>query len=86
MKETKEENKETHERVRADRQLETQAAIVRIMKAEKHITHTQLVTRVIEATKKRGVLSIAEIKKQIDKLIEKDYIERTEGNAYDYVA
>ena len=66
-KETKEENKETHERVAADRAYETQAAIVRIMKARKTITHVNLVAEVIDATKSRGVLDLTDIKKNIEK-------------------
>ncbi|KAL8735506.1 MAG: hypothetical protein Q9181_002764 [Wetmoreana brouardii] len=86
-KETKEENKETHERVAADRAYETQAAIVRIMKARKTITHAELVMEVVGATKSRGVLDAGDIKKNIEKLIEKEYMEREEGrNAYSYLA
>ena len=103
MKETKEENKETHERVAADRHYETQAAIVRIMKSRKTIKHAELVAEVITATKSRGVLDPADIKKNIEKsvvtyqsllyitdifgrLIEKDYMERNDGNVYEYLA
>ena len=104
LKETKEENKETHERVAADRHYETQAAIVRIMKSRKKITHAELVAEVIKATKSRGVLDPVDIKKNIEKynladycfirhtltlyyrLIEKDYMEREEGNSYSYLA
>jgi cullin-4 len=86
LKETKEENKETHERIFEDRNFETQAAIVRIMKAKKKIGHQLLVAEVIEATRKRGVLDVAGIKKNIDKLIEKEYMERLEGNTYGYIA
>ncbi|EED22944.1 nuclear pore complex subunit Nup192, putative [Talaromyces stipitatus ATCC 10500] len=86
LKETKEENKTTHERVAADRHYETQAAIVRIMKSRKTITHAELVAEVIKATRSRGVLEPAEIKKNIEKLIEKDYMEREEGNRYSYLA
>lgn len=68
-KETKEENKETHERVAADRNYETQAAIVRIMKTRKTITHAELVSEVIVATKSRGVLDPSEIKKNIEKYV-----------------
>ena len=91
-KETKQENQQTHERVAADRNYETQAAIVRIMKSKKKITHAELVSEVITATKSRGVLDPADIKKNIEKyvgllplelngadihrLIEKDYMER----------
>ncbi|KAL4930852.1 uncharacterized protein BDV17DRAFT_280479 [Aspergillus undulatus] len=86
LKETKEENKTTHERVAADRHYETQAAIVRIMKSRKSITHAELVAEVIKATRSRGVLDPADIKKNIEKLIEKDYMEREDGNKYQYVA
>lgn len=106
LKETKEENKTTHERVAADRHYETQAAIVRIMKSRKSITHAELVAEVIKATRSRGVLDPSDIKKNIEKsvplpffffrrqianrglnrLIEKDYMERDDGNRYQYVA
>lgn len=112
LKETKEENKTTHERVAADRHLEAQAAIVRIMKGRKVITHTNLMKEVMEATRSRGALQPPEIKENIDKyvplsflpcsiprpfiyrldaysrnrLIDKDYMEREEGNQYRYVA
>ncbi|KAJ6119617.1 hypothetical protein N7523_003897 [Penicillium sp. IBT 18751x] len=87
LKETKEENKTTHERVAADRHYETQAAIVRIMKGTKEpITHPQLIADVIKATQHRGALQPADIKTNIEKLIEKDYMERVEGNKYSYVA
>ncbi|KAI8964120.1 Cullin-domain-containing protein [Daldinia sp. FL1419] len=85
LKETKEENQETHERVAQDRQFECQAAIVRIMKSRKTMTHVNLVTEVINQTKSRGAIEPAEIKKNIEKLIEKDYLER-EGGAYTYLA
>ncbi|KAH9884585.1 Cullin [Xylariomycetidae sp. FL2044] len=85
LKETKEENQQTHERVAQDRQFETQAAIVRIMKARKTMTHANLVAEVISQTRKRGAVEASEIKKNIEKLIEKDYLER-EGGAYVYLA
>ena len=66
-RETKQENKETHERVAADRNFETQAAIVRIMKSRKTITHAELISEVIVATRSRGVLDPADIKKNIEK-------------------
>ena len=67
LKETKEENKQTHERVSQDRQYEAQAAIVRIMKSRKAMSHALLVAEVIEQTRKRGQLTPQEIKKNIDK-------------------
>ncbi|KAG9700490.1 Cullin-domain-containing protein, partial [Aureobasidium melanogenum] len=86
LKETKEENKETHERVAEDRNFECQAAVVRVMKARKTIGHSELIAEVIKATRSRGVLDVKDIKKNIDRLIEKDYMEREEGNTYSYIA
>ncbi|KAI4765462.1 Cullin-domain-containing protein [Aureobasidium sp. EXF-12344] len=86
LKETKEENKETHERVAEDRNFECQAAVVRVMKARKTIGHSELIAEVIKATRSRGVLDVKDIKKNIDRLIEKDYMEREEGNMYSYIA
>ncbi|KAK6950192.1 hypothetical protein Daesc_008518 [Daldinia eschscholtzii] len=67
LKETKEENQETHERVAQDRQFECQAAIVRIMKSRKTMTHANLVAEVINQTKSRGAIEPSEIKKNIEK-------------------
>jgi cullin 4 len=67
LKETSEENQETHERVALDRQYETQAAIVRIMKSRKVMTHGNLVAEVINQTKSRGAIEMSEIKKNIEK-------------------
>jgi hypothetical protein len=67
LKETKQENKETHQRVAADRHYETQAAIVRIMKSRKTIGHNDLIIEVIKATRSRGVLDQSDIKKNIEK-------------------
>ncbi|KAL2133893.1 hypothetical protein VTI74DRAFT_1509 [Chaetomium olivicolor] len=85
LKETKEENRETHQRVAADRQFETQAAIVRIMKSRKTMTPAQLVSEVINQTKSRGAVDAGDIKANIEKLIEKDYIE-VENGSYVYLA
>lgn len=69
LKKTKAENKETHERVAANRRFETQAATIRIMKSRQTIKHAELVSEVIRATKSRGVLDLADINKNIDKYV-----------------
>ena len=66
LKETKEENKATNERVVQDRKFETQASIVRIMKSRKKMGHAELVAEVITMTKKRGSVEPAAIKKEIE--------------------
>ena len=86
LKETQQENKETHERVAEDRNFECQAAIVRILKSRKTISHSELISEVIKATISRGKLEVPDIKKNIDRLIEKDYMEREENNTYAYIA
>ena len=67
LKETKEENKATHERITQDRRFETQAAIVRIMKSRKTMGHAELVAEVINLTKKRGSVEPSAIKKEIER-------------------
>ncbi|KAF2466085.1 Cullin-domain-containing protein [Lindgomyces ingoldianus] len=86
LKETLAENKETHERVAADRNYETQAAIVRILKARKKINHSELVAETIRVTRSRGTLDVGGIKRNIDRLIEKEFLEREEDGGYSYVA
>jgi cullin-4 len=78
--------KETHERVAADRNYETQAAIVRILKARKRIGHAELVAETIKATRNRGTLEVSGIKRNIERLIEKEFLEREDDGMYAYVA
>ncbi|ROT35960.1 cullin-4A [Sodiomyces alkalinus F11] len=85
LKETKEENKATHDRIVEDRKYETQAVIVRIMKARKTMGHSELLAEVFNHTRKRGPLDPSQVKKMIETLIDKDYLER-EGNMYHYVS
>ncbi|KAF2658953.1 Cullin-domain-containing protein [Lophiostoma macrostomum CBS 122681] len=86
LKETLAENKATHEQVAADRNYETQAAIVRILKARKTIGHSELVAETIRVTRSRGTLDVQGIKRNIERLIEKEFLEREEGGGYSYIA
>jgi len=56
------------------------------MKSRKRLSHSELVIETIKATRNRGTLEMSGIKKNIDRLIEKEYIEREEDNMYSYVA
>ncbi|XP_013788491.1 cullin-2-like [Limulus polyphemus] len=85
---TQQEVEQTHSSVDEDRKLYLQAAIVRIMKARKVLHHNTLIQEVINQAKSRFVPSIAMIKKCVESLIDKQYLERTPHSAdeYSYVA
>jgi len=84
--EQKHEADDTHKTVEEDRKLLLQSAIVRIMKSRKRMKHVQLVQEVIQQVKARFPPKVPDIKKNIEALMEKDYIERLEGDELAYIA
>ncbi|XP_077976505.1 cullin-4B-like isoform X2 [Styela clava] len=86
MKETVEENTSTTERVFQDRQYQIDAAIVRIMKMRKSLSHTLLVSELFEQLK--FPVKPPDMKKRIESLIEREYMERDKDNTnlYHYMA
>ncbi|KAK2174734.1 hypothetical protein NP493_780g00005 [Ridgeia piscesae] len=88
QKETQQEVEHTHMAVDEDRKMYLQAAIVRIMKARKILKHNILIQEVISQSRTRFTPSVSMIKKCIESLIEKQYIERTPNTTdeYSYVA
>ncbi|KAJ5247522.1 cullin-1, partial [Penicillium chermesinum] len=84
--EAKVEADDTHKTVEEDRKLLLQSAIVRIMKSRKKMKHVQLVQEVIQQVKARFPPKIPDIKKNIEALMEKDYIERLDGDEISYIA
>ncbi|KAK2744170.1 hypothetical protein FQN57_004430 [Myotisia sp. PD_48] len=84
--EQKHEADDTHKTVEEDRKLLLQSAIVRIMKSRKRMKHVQLVQEVIQQVKARFPPKIPDIKKNIEALMEKEYIERLEGDDLSYIA
>ncbi len=63
-----------------------EAAIVRIMKARKSVTHLALVQEVLDHSKSRFSPNVGMIKQCIEQLIEKAYLEREGASQYNYVA
>uniref|UniRef100_A0A8C2C2Y5 Cullin-2 n=1 Tax=Cyprinus carpio TaxID=7962 RepID=A0A8C2C2Y5_CYPCA len=84
----RQELEQTRSAVDEDRKMYLQAAIVRIMKARKVLRHNALIQEVINQSKARFNPSISMIKKCIEVLIDKQYIERSQSSAdeYSYVA
>ncbi|MBN3303545.1 CUL4A protein, partial [Amia calva] len=86
MKETVEEQVSTTERVFQDRQYQIDAAIVRIMKMRKTLSHNLLVSELYNQLK--FPVKPGDLKKRIESLIDRDYMERDKDNPnqYHYVA
>ncbi|KAF6213468.1 hypothetical protein GE061_011188 [Apolygus lucorum] len=87
QKESPQELEQTVTAVDEDRKLYLQAAIVRIMKSRKILRHNSLIQEVLSQSKAFAP-AISMIKKCIEALIDKQYIERTPNSSdeYSYVA
>jgi cullin 1 len=74
-------------RLDTNRAIQIEAAIVRIMKARKTLTHNQLVSEVLQQMTFFSP-SARDIKKYIESLIEREYLERDDdnNNIYKYLA
>ncbi|KIY67142.1 Cullin-domain-containing protein [Cylindrobasidium torrendii FP15055 ss-10] len=86
--EVKKEEREVIENVEQERKYMIEATVVRIMKARKTLKHQQLVQEVIVQVSPRFPPKLQDIKKTIDGLMEKEYIERVDGtrDTYQYMA
>ncbi|MES1910716.1 MAG: hypothetical protein MHM6MM_003259 [Cercozoa sp. M6MM] len=80
--------KEMEKQQKLQRRHMIDAAIVRIMKTRKKLSHTELVSNVIEQLSRRFSPSNSDIKKRIEDLIEQEYLERDEDEraVYNYKA
>jgi cullin 3 len=86
--ESKGERKETRQKVDEDRKHQIEAAIVRIMKARKELDHNNLVSETTKQLQARFMPSPLLVKKRIESLIEREYLERAPNShkVYRYLA
>ncbi|EGX48324.1 hypothetical protein AOL_s00080g294 [Orbilia oligospora ATCC 24927] len=86
--ETDKERKETEEKVDESRAHLIEAAVVRTMKARKSLKHADLMLQITEQLSKRFMPDPSMIKKRIESLIEREYLERetADPNTYVYLA
>uniref|UniRef100_A0A915HMC9 Cullin-4 n=1 Tax=Romanomermis culicivorax TaxID=13658 RepID=A0A915HMC9_ROMCU len=86
MKETEQEQQQTTEQVFQDRQYQIDAAIVRIMKMRKSLSHNLLISELYSQL--RFPVKPTDLKKRIESLIERDYMcrDKEDSNTYNYVA
>jgi cullin 3 len=88
QKETDPEKLETRQRVEEDRKPQIEAAIVRIMKSRRVLDHNSIMTEVTKQLQPRFLPNPVVIKKRIESLIEREFLERdkTDRKLYRYLA
>ncbi|KAL5759545.1 hypothetical protein ACOSQ2_018383 [Xanthoceras sorbifolium] len=88
QKESEPEKQETRQRVEEDRKPQIEAAIVRIMKSRRVLDHNNIITEVTKQLQSRFLANPTEIKKRIESLIERDFLERdnVDRKLYRYLA
>jgi hypothetical protein len=70
-----------------DRMMYLQAAIIRIIKSRQSLRHADLIGQVMEHKNRLGFKpTVPLVKKSIEQLIEKEFLERKENDVYEYIA
>ncbi|GFY83000.1 cullin 3 [Actinidia rufa] len=88
QKESEPEKQETRQRVEEDRKPQIEAAIVRIMKSRRVLDHNNIVAEVTKQLQSRFLPNPVVIKKRIESLIEREFLERdkVDRKLYRYLA
>ncbi|KAH8092592.1 Cullin-domain-containing protein [Cristinia sonorae] len=85
--ESTDERRETKEKVDGERRYQIEACIMRIMKDRKHMVHNDLINEVTRQLAHRFHPNPLDIKRRIEGLIERDYLERCEDKkSYNYMS
>ncbi|KAL2484611.1 Cullin-3A [Abeliophyllum distichum] len=87
QKESESEKQETRQRVEEARKPQIDAAIVRIMKSRKVLDHKNVIAEVTKQLQSRFLTNTGDIKKQLESLIEREFLERdtTDSQLYRYL-
>ncbi|KAK3260197.1 Cullin-3A, partial [Cymbomonas tetramitiformis] len=88
QKESEPEKQETRHKVEEDRKPQIEAAIVRIMKARRQLEHNNVIAEVTKQLSQRFMSNPSVIKKRIESLIDREFLERdkNDGRIYRYLA
>ncbi|XP_059450028.1 cullin-3A-like [Corylus avellana] len=88
QRESEPENQETRQRVEEDRKPQIEAAIVRIMKSRRMLDHNNIIAEVTKQLQARFLPNPVIIKKRIESLIEREFLERDKNDRkmYRYLA
>ncbi|XP_024388524.1 cullin-3A [Physcomitrium patens] len=88
QKESEPEKQETRQKVEEDRKPQIEAAIVRIMKSRRLLDHNNIISEVTKQLQARFMPNPAVIKKRIESLIEREFLERdrVDRKLYRYLA
>uniref|UniRef100_A0A7E4UWK1 CULLIN_2 domain-containing protein n=1 Tax=Panagrellus redivivus TaxID=6233 RepID=A0A7E4UWK1_PANRE len=88
VNENEPERREIRRKVEDDRKHEIEAAIVRVMKARKRITHNELIAEVTRQLQSRFRPEPIGIKRRIESLMDRQYVKRDDDDTrvYHYVA
>ncbi|KAI5078435.1 hypothetical protein GOP47_0006106 [Adiantum capillus-veneris] len=88
QKESEPEKQETRQKVEEDRKPQIEAAIVRIMKSRRFLDHNNIVSEVTKQLQARFLPNPSVIKKRIESLIEREFLERdkVDRKLYRYLA
>ncbi|KAL4810859.1 Cullin [Aspergillus unguis] len=86
--ESNDQRKETEKKMNDERGATIEAAIVRIMKQRKKLIHSNLISEVLSQLSARFVPDVNMVKRRIESLIDREYLERIaeEPPTYGYVA
>lgn len=82
----KREQDDTQKSLVSDRRMFLDACVVRIMKARQELSHIHLIQETIDQSSKRFVPLVSDIKKCIEGLIEREYLQRVDDKTYRYLA